>query len=280
MLGGQEAAGAAEAGLDLVEDEHRPGLAAGGLRALEIARRWQVDALALDRLDDERGDVARRELRAQRVEVAERDLVAARHQRAEPLAELRVAVDRQGAGRQAMERVVAVEDPRAPGRAARELDRGLDRLGARVGVDDRVEPGGGARHELLGQHARQQRQAHRGERRRVGHERGDQLLAHAGVIAAQREHPEPRQQVEPALAGVVDQVGALAAHPGAVVAERAQDAAELRVEVAVVQRGRFAGALGEDGRDVHDPRTYWAVGRLTNCERTTWELVRSTLPSR
>ena len=72
MLEREEAPGASEPGLHLVADEQRAVLAAGRLRAREIALRREVDALALDRLDDERGDVARGELRAQRVEVAER----------------------------------------------------------------------------------------------------------------------------------------------------------------------------------------------------------------
>ena len=58
MLAGEEAAGAAEAGLDLVGDEQRAVLAAQPLRLVQVAVVRQVDALALDRLEDEGGDVA------------------------------------------------------------------------------------------------------------------------------------------------------------------------------------------------------------------------------
>ena len=49
---------------------------------------------------------------------------------------------------------------------------------------------------------------------------------------------------------IVDEVRALAAHPGAVEAERADDAPQLRVQMAVVERHRLAGAFGEDLADV------------------------------
>ena len=59
------------------------GVAAQRLRARQVAVGRQVDALALDRLDDERRHVAARELARERVEVAERHRVAAGQQRAE-----------------------------------------------------------------------------------------------------------------------------------------------------------------------------------------------------
>ncbi len=95
MLQRQEAPGAPNAGLDLVADEQRAGRAAQPLGAREVVVGRQVDALALHRLDHERRDVLARQLALQRVEVAERDRVAARQQRAEALAEDRVAVERQ-----------------------------------------------------------------------------------------------------------------------------------------------------------------------------------------
>ena len=78
----------------------------------QVAGRRQVDALALDRLDDQRGHVAARELALERVLVAERDRIAARQQRAEAVAELVVAVDRQRAEREAVEGVLGVQHAR------------------------------------------------------------------------------------------------------------------------------------------------------------------------
>src|ERR1700689_5032654 len=50
-------AGASEAGLDLVDDKHRAVAPAQRLRGLQVAVRRQRDHAALDRLDDEGGDV-------------------------------------------------------------------------------------------------------------------------------------------------------------------------------------------------------------------------------
>jgi len=55
----------------------------------------QVDALSLDRLDDERGHVARRQRPFQGIEIPEGHRVDAPDERPEALAELRVAVQRQ-----------------------------------------------------------------------------------------------------------------------------------------------------------------------------------------
>ena len=61
MLAREELAGAAHAGLDLVADEHHVALAADARALREITRRRHDDsALALDRLDQERGGVAAR----------------------------------------------------------------------------------------------------------------------------------------------------------------------------------------------------------------------------
>ena len=126
--------GAPEAGLHLVADEQRAVLAAGRLGAGEIAVGRQVDALALDRLDDEGGDVARaRAPPAAPSRSPNGTALAAGQERPEALAEVLVAVERERAEREAVEGVLGEEDPRSPGRRARELDRALDRLGAGVG---------------------------------------------------------------------------------------------------------------------------------------------------
>ena len=144
-----------------------------------------------------------------------------------------------------MEAVAGVEDPRAPGGGAGELDRPLDRLGAGVGGHHRGDPCRGARDERLGQHARKDRHAELGEVRAV---RVDQLAQRGddiGVVAPDREGPVAAEQVEVARPVGVDQVRSFAAHPDAVEAERANDPPELGVEEAVVERHRLAGARSE-----------------------------------
>ena len=95
--------GPAEAGLHLVDAEERAVAAAELLRALEVARRRQVHALALDRLDEEDGDVLAAQLLLERVEVAERHALEAGQQRPEPVGELGVPVRRERAERQPVE---------------------------------------------------------------------------------------------------------------------------------------------------------------------------------
>ena len=64
VLDREELARAAEAGLHLVDDEHDPVLVADPAHALEeLRRRDDEAALALDRLDHDRGDVLGRDLR-------------------------------------------------------------------------------------------------------------------------------------------------------------------------------------------------------------------------
>src|SRR5262245_19515394 len=85
MLNRQKAAGAAESGLDLVDDEQRAVLAAELCRAAQIAVVGNVDALALDWLDDEGREPARREHALQRRKIVERHLDAIRQERPKPL---------------------------------------------------------------------------------------------------------------------------------------------------------------------------------------------------
>ena len=169
--------------------------------------------------------------------------LAARQQRPEAVAEVLVAVERQRAEREAVEGVARVEDPRAPGRGAGELDRALDRLGAGVGRDHRGDPLRSARDERLGEGARQQRHAELGE---VGGVRVQQLVQlgdHVWVVAADRERavaatagrgsgcPRRRSGARPRRA----------THSRS-KPERAHDPPELRVEVAVVELHRVAAA--------------------------------------
>jgi hypothetical protein len=73
VFDGQEFAGAAHAGLHFVVNEQRAVFAAKLLRLEQIAGGGHVDALALDRFDDERGDVALAQFGFQRGQVVERD---------------------------------------------------------------------------------------------------------------------------------------------------------------------------------------------------------------
>ncbi len=57
MLDRPEPAGAADAALDLVGDEQGAVLLAQALDFFQVARGGQVDAFALDRLDNERGHI-------------------------------------------------------------------------------------------------------------------------------------------------------------------------------------------------------------------------------
>ena len=99
----------------------------------------QVDALALDRLDDEGRDLARGQRLLERGEIVEGNLRASRQQRLEAGAEVRIVHQRQRAVGQAVKGVGAGDDARAAGRAARELDRGLDGLGAGIGKEHLVQ---------------------------------------------------------------------------------------------------------------------------------------------
>ena len=237
-----------------------PVAAARGLGRREVAVGRQVDALALNRLDDERRDVAGRELLLQGLEVAERDALAARQQRPEAVAELIVAVERQCAERQAVEAMLGEQDPRAAGRRACQLDRRFDRLGAAVGEHHSVDARRRELDQPLRQQPGQQRDAHLRQVGCRGVEYVGERRDDPRVRAPDREYAVAAQQVQIARAGVVDQVRALAAHPRAVEAERPHDAPELRVQVGVVERHRSAGTLPQNAREVG--RT--AVRHVTN----------------
>ena len=144
-----EAVGPAEAtdpGLHLVEDEQGAALAAERLQALEVAfRRLDHAGLALDRLDENRAGAA--------VDLAGRRLQVAEGHRSEPSREGAEADlvggrcgRRQGAQGTAVETALRGDDPVPVARAVavvgvapRQLDRGLDRLGAAVAEEGAVE---------------------------------------------------------------------------------------------------------------------------------------------
>ncbi len=126
------------------------------------------------------------------------------------------------------------QDARPPGGGASDLDRGLDGLGAAVGGHHRGDAGGCAREQLLGEHAAEQRDA---ELREVAGARRHHVLHggdHFWVIAAEREDAVAAEEVEIALTVAVDEVRALATDPCLLETERPQDAAHLRVQIAIV----------------------------------------------
>ena len=71
VLDREESSGAADSGLDFVGDEQRAVFAAERGRARQKFVGGHVDALALDRLDDEGGDLARRQRLLQCGEIVE-----------------------------------------------------------------------------------------------------------------------------------------------------------------------------------------------------------------
>jgi hypothetical protein len=154
----------------------------------EVALIRDVDALALHRLDDERRDVAARKLALELLEIAEGDRVAVGQQRAEAFAELLVAVDRQRAEREPVERMVDVQHARAPGRGTGDLDRRLDRLGARVRRHHRTDARGRSREQLLGEHPAQQRDAQLREVSGAGRHHLLDGRDRLRMVAADREH--------------------------------------------------------------------------------------------
>src|SRR4029079_109414 len=83
VLDREEFSGAADAGLDFVGDEYRAVFFAQRRGAGQEFIRRQVDALALDRLDNEGGDLARRQRLLKRGEIVEWNLRASRQQRLE-----------------------------------------------------------------------------------------------------------------------------------------------------------------------------------------------------
>ena len=156
VLEGEPVAGAARAGLDLVDDQQ------GAVRAGETAglgqepgRQGHDARLALDRLEHDRGNIGA-ESRGERVEVGGQVLHTGHH-RLERRAQGRFAGEGERPHRATVEALLEGQDARAA-RAARELERGLDRLGAGVG---RIDPAGlphpGQPHQALGERDRLRR---------------------------------------------------------------------------------------------------------------------------
>ena len=121
------------------------------------------------------------------------------------------------------------------------IDR-LDRLGAAVREEAAVPVVRHAPDERLGQEPRERLALHLDEvRQRRGHRVAQRLLDRR-MTAPEREHAEPGEEVEIALALAIEQVRTLGPHVVAVEADRAQHAWHLRIHVALVQRERLGAA--------------------------------------
>ena len=210
VLVAEELAGAAEPGLHLVDHQQRLVLAAQRLRLVPVLRRRLVDALALDRLDDEGGDVAPHQRLVQRVDVAERHRLAAGQQLPETLAEFRAAVQRQRTGASARGR---------RGRRCRIRWRPVacranlmaDSMASAPELQKktRLISSSAARHQLLGEQPRQQRAVHLHHVRQVEVDGLVQRRLERRVAAAERVNPEAGKEIEVALALGVDRGSSL-----------------------------------------------------------------------
>ena len=225
MLDGEELAGAAETGLDLVGDEH-DSVAVAELTELahEVDRRGDEAALAEDRLDDDRGHAVRGDLGLEEVAqvgkrrlggpapvgVRERRLVDLRRVRAEVLlVGVDAAGEAEGQQRAAVEAAPEADHGLAACCGSGDLDRVLDRLRA-GGEKDRllVPPDRGDLAQTLGEP--QVGLVLDDLERRVG--RSCELLLDrlhdAGVGVADVHHADASGEVDVALAADVPQLGA------------------------------------------------------------------------
>ena len=118
----EEAAGAAHAGLDLVEDQEQAALVAEPAQVAQVLQRHRADAaLALDRLDQDRRGL-RPDRRLERLAVAERHLVEALDLRAEAFEIFRLAAGGDRRERAAVEGALEGDDAEALRRAVRRSD--------------------------------------------------------------------------------------------------------------------------------------------------------------
>ena len=235
MLEAEELARAAEARLHLVDDQQGPVLPAQLLSFLPVLGWRHVNALALDGLDDESGDVPPLQLSAQGLDVGEGDGLAARQEFAETLAELGAPVEGQGAGGEPMEGVLGKEDPGPAGGLPGELDGRFDRLGPGVAKKDPVDVARAPPYELLGQEPGQQGAVHLDHVREVKVDRLVQCRLEGGVAATEGVDAETGQEVEVPVTFGVEEVATFSAHVETVEAYGFERPDQLRVQVLVVE---------------------------------------------
>ncbi len=199
QLGGEHAAGAAHAGLHLVEHQHDPVRVADGAQSLqEPGRRDDVAAFAQHRLDDDGrhvlgGDDVREQVALDAAGVAVGGVVHARQQRPEALAVLGLAGgQRQRAQRPPVKATAKGDQLSALGVVAGQLDRRLDRLRARVG-EERL-PAVGLRPQAPGQLGQLLAQRAVARIMKVGAADVDQHLGLGGDGGADRRMAVPRRR--------------------------------------------------------------------------------------
>ncbi len=151
MFAGEHPPGAAEAGLHLVDTEERAVATAELLGGRQIPGLGQYDALALDRFGQKERHVLVAQLRFERSEVVERHPRHARQQRAEPGALIGAAVHRERSEGEPVETVLDGDCPGPAGGGARQLEGGLDGLGAAVDEQHAIGGGGSVAQERLGE---------------------------------------------------------------------------------------------------------------------------------
>ena len=233
VLVGEEPSGAAEAGLNLVADQQRAVLVQQRLRLRQEPGRRHHDAVPLDRLHDQGGDVALAQFCLERGDVAKGNL-RAWQQRAEACLEFLGAVNRQRPGGQAVEAVPRVQDAALAGRVPGELERGLDGLRAAVAEEHALQAGRLGQ-QLLPEEAHNRLAVELRPRREVHVERVLQRLLDHRVRASGREHAEPGKEVGVRVAFRVVQVRALAANVVPVEPDGVQGARQLGIQVLAVQ---------------------------------------------
>ncbi len=128
MLDGEEAPKCGPCRSGSRRDDQRAIFAAERLGAAQIEVVWNIDALALDRLDDEGGHLPPREGFFQSGEIVEGYFQAVRSSEPKPSRKVMSPFSDKGAIRQAMKGVVAIDDAGAAGGAAGEFERGFDGL--------------------------------------------------------------------------------------------------------------------------------------------------------
>jgi hypothetical protein len=220
--------------------------------------------LPCHRFDDEGCHLLCGERLLERGKVVEPDRRAVADERTEPFAEGPVAAQRQGAVRQAVEGVLAMDDPTSTGCRAAELDRRLGRLGAGVAEERFTQPRH-AREQLLGEEAREQRGVELDEASELATQHLLERPDHGRVVAAEREHAKAAQKVEIALPPGVEQIGALRTDVVDVEPEHSQNPQGLGVEMLLEQSELFRPALGDQRPQIerHDafpprsPRAHW-----------------------
>ncbi len=186
---------------------------------------------------------SRDQLLLERVEVVPGNPLEPGQERAEAVGELGVRVRRQRPERQPVEAVLRREHARAPGRRAAELDRRLDRLGARAREERAPDARRRAAQQLLREQRRQHVDADLHRARPLQLERLDQGLAHTGIVAPDVEHAEAAEHVQVAVAVAVPEVRALGPRPLPVEPDRPQQPDELRVDRLRVEVERLGAAL-------------------------------------